>query len=108
MGVSIILKGGGLSMNFRDAAITVLREEGKPLHYEEIARIAEERGYISSAGKTPEDSLSTELSRDMRKHGTYSVFTKVGRGIYALKESLTGAVSENLPETTETRNSTVL
>ncbi len=95
-------------MNFRDAAFTVLREEGKPLHYEEIARLAEERGYITSAGKTPADSLSTELSRDMRNHGTRSAFVKVGRGIYALKDSLTGSVSEKPPDTSQARNKNVL
>jgi hypothetical protein len=103
----MMIEGGRAHMNFRDAAITVLREEGKPLHYENIARLAEERGYITSAGKTPADSLSTELSRDMRNHGERSPFIKVGRGIYALKEMQTGTGSEG-PAQSEDVNRTVL
>ncbi|MDQ7824299.1 MAG: winged helix-turn-helix domain-containing protein [Candidatus Eremiobacteraeota bacterium] len=73
-------------MNFREAAITILQEAGKPLHYEEIARLVIERGYIEPKGKTPQDSISTELSRDLRKQGSNSVFIKYGKGLYGLKD----------------------
>jgi hypothetical protein len=80
------MQGKGISMNFREAALRVLRDEGKALHYEEISRLALERGYIEPRGKTPEDSISTELSRDMRKNGIKSEFLKVDRGTYSLRE----------------------
>jgi hypothetical protein len=84
-------------MNFREAALRVLRDEGRPLHYEEIARIALERGYIEPKGRTPEDSISTELSRDMRKNGAKSEFLKVDRGTYSLKEFMRGGTIQEKP-----------
>ncbi len=74
-------------MNFRESAVRVLLDEGKPLHYEDITRLAIERGYLVPRGKTPQDSVSTELSRDMRLHGDKSVFEKCGKGTYGIKES---------------------
>lgn len=73
-------------MNYREAALQVLRDNRKPLHYEEIAKQAIERGYIEPKGKTPQDTISTEISRDLRKNGEHSEFIKYGKGLYGLRE----------------------
>jgi len=73
-------------MNYREAAIQVLKDEKKALHYEEITKIAIERNYITPKGKTPHDTISTEISRDIRKNETDSVFLKYGKGVYGLRE----------------------
>jgi hypothetical protein len=93
--------GGKESMNFREAAIKVLLDEGTPLHYEEITRLAIERGYLIARGKTPQDSVSTELSRDMRLHGEKSVFEKCGKGTYGLKKDAPLEVSDSFCDSFE-------
>ncbi len=73
-------------MNYRDAVIQVLKDEKRELHYEEISALAIERKYIEPKGKTPQDTISTEISRDLRKFGSESVFLRYGKGIYGLRE----------------------
>lgn len=82
-------------MNYRDAVIKVLQEEKRVLHYEEISALAIERKYIEPKGKTPHDTISTEISRDLRKNGTESVFIRYGKGVYGLREF---EVGENIAE----------
>ena len=73
-------------MNYREAVIQVLKDEKKPLHYERIADLAMDRKYIDPRGKTPHDTISTEISRDLRKNGSESVFLRYGKGVYGLRE----------------------
>lgn len=40
-------------MQFKDAAYEILKEAGKPLHYNEITDIALKRGILETAGQTP-------------------------------------------------------
>jgi restriction system protein len=76
-------------MTFLEAAYSVLRDAGKPLHFREIARRAFERGLIKTKGKTPAASLNAEITLDI-KHADHSGetprFVRVGKGIVALSE----------------------
>ena len=50
-----------MSMSVQSAAIQVLKEAGKPLHANEIAKLIIEAGLWKSDGKTPEATVSARL-----------------------------------------------
>jgi hypothetical protein len=54
-------------MNFIDAAITLLREHGRPMHVEELCREAVDRGLLSRPGKTPLRSMKARLTTEAKK-----------------------------------------
>lgn len=81
-------------MNYREAVIQVLKDEGRSLHYSEISNLAVERKYIIPKGKTPQYTINTEISRDIKKNGVDSIFIKYGNGVYGLREMETGNLSE--------------
>lgn len=56
-------------MSALSAAETVLQDAGTPMDYREISRLALERGYWQSAGKTPWATMGAQLYTDIRKHG---------------------------------------
>jgi len=70
-------------MDFDQAALTVLREEGGPLHWTMVQDLALRRGY-----------LDPFVQRDIRKHLLAALaaavkdgrVTKVDTGVYALAE----------------------
>jgi len=73
-------------MTFLEAAYKILKEKKKPLHYEEITRIAIERGLIETEGKSPELSMHSSLSRDIKIKGPSSLFRKTEkRGFFEIK-----------------------
>lgn len=74
----------------KDLAYLVLKKEGQPLHFTEIAKLASQLfGEYSSSGQVLPQTLHNELIRDQR-------FVLVGRGVYALREwgYLPGTVRE--------------
>ncbi|HEV8571902.1 MAG TPA: winged helix-turn-helix domain-containing protein [Actinomycetota bacterium] len=75
-------------MDYLEAAVKVLEEQGKPLHWTVIQDIALQRGY-----------LDPFTQRDIRKHllaalsnaaKSGGAVVKAGRGIYDLREKSTG------------------
>ena len=87
-------------MNLLDAAVEVLRDAGtEGLHYKEITTRILSRGLWTTRGKTPWDTLTAQLSVDIRKHGDDSRFRRVSAGIYALNmEHLEKPPSLTLPQ----------
>jgi restriction system protein len=71
-------------MSALSAAEQVLRETGKPLDYREISRIAIERGYWKSKGKTPWATVGAQLYTDINKRGAASRFIQSGPETFAL------------------------
>jgi predicted Zn-ribbon and HTH transcriptional regulator len=63
--------------NIRDKIYVVLQEEGKPLHFSEIARSIRQSNFKRKDVTT--QAIHNELIKDKR-------FVLIGRGIYALKE----------------------
>jgi len=69
------------AVDYEDAALTVLREESKPLHWTVIQDLALQRGY-----------LDPFTQRDIRKHllaalaaaAKQGAVVKQGTGVYAL------------------------
>jgi len=46
---------------FKDIAWEILKETGKPLNSKDITKIALERGWLKTAGKTPEATMNAQL-----------------------------------------------
>ena len=71
---------------FKDIGYQILKEAGKPLHYKEITKIALERGWLKTAGKTPEATMNAQLVVDINSKGALSNFKKVGPSIFAIND----------------------
>lgn len=71
-------------MHFKAAARQVLVEVGHPLHYTDITEIAMESGYLSSSGRTPQNTMRARLSVDVRDNPK-TPFVQTAPGVYALK-----------------------
>ena len=80
-------------LDWKDAIEKILSEEKKQLHYTEIAELIAKRGYKISLGATPQNSVNSQLSTDIKKGN--SIFEKVGKGVYILKKHLK-EINENI------------
>jgi hypothetical protein len=68
-------------VEFREAALTVLREEGKPLHWTVIQDVSLKRGYLDPfTQKDIRQNLLRALSECVRAGEA----TREGTGMYAL------------------------
>lgn len=73
-------------LKWKEAIEKILNEEKKQLHYTEIAKLIAERGYRKSLGATPQDTVSAQLSIDVKKSD--SIFAKTDKGYYILRKFL--------------------
>lgn len=69
---------------FRNAAIEILKQYKKPLHYKEITRLALEQGILETDGATPDASMNAQIIVDIQKNGKASDFIKTAPSTYAL------------------------
>lgn len=69
------------SLEFLDAAVTVLREEGKPLHWTVVQDLALKRGYLDPF--TQRD-IRKNLLAALANAARTGVVVKEDRGIYRL------------------------
>ena len=67
-------------MNWEEAIVRVLTEEGGSMHYVEITQRIISKGYYEPRGVTPENSVGMYLRRNP------NLFERVGKGVYKLKE----------------------
>ncbi len=72
--------------SFKDIAWQILKEAGKPLHSKEITRIALERGWLKTAGKTPEATMNAQLIVDINSKGNKSRFIKNAPSVFGLND----------------------
>jgi hypothetical protein len=70
--------------SFKDVAYQILKEVGKPLHSKEITKIALEREWLKTAGKTPEATMNAQLIVDINNKKDKSRFIKVGPSTFGL------------------------
>lgn len=70
--------------SFKDIAYQILKEAGKPLHSKEITKIALDRGWLKTAGKTPEATMNAQLVVDINSKKDKSVFIKVSPSTFSL------------------------
>ena len=71
-------------MNALDAALKVLQDAGKPLHYEEITKRILSARLWNTQGKTPEATVNARLAVDIKKKGASSSFQRTGGGTYTI------------------------
>jgi len=71
---------------FKGVAYDILKEAGKPLHSDEITKIALQKGWLKTAGKTPEATMNAQLLVDVNRKGSKSLFNKVGPSTFAINE----------------------
>ncbi len=72
--------------SFIKAAYQILKEKKMPLTAEEITKMAVENKLIETSGKTPVATMSARLYMDIKYKGSSSLFVKVARGKFGLKE----------------------
>lgn len=83
---------------FKAAAIKVLKEAKVPLHTKEITRIALEKGYLITDGKTPEASMSAQLVTEVNALGEGATFIKTAPATFALKPAKPKESKEKIKE----------
>ena len=62
--------------SFKDIAYQILHETGKSLHSKEITKIALNRGWLKTVGKTPEFTMNAQLIVDINAKKEKSRFIK--------------------------------
>ena len=65
-------------MNFREAAIKVLTENKKPLHYKKITKIALSDNLIDFLGASPEKRMLESLKIEVKKKDSLVSVTRPG------------------------------
>lgn len=70
--------------SFKEIAYQILKGSGKPLHSKEITRIALDRGWLKTVGKTPEATMNAQLIVDINSKKEKSLFIKAGKSIFGL------------------------
>lgn len=71
---------------FKGVAYEILKEAGKPLHTDEITKIALKNGWLKTAGKTPSATMNAQLVVDTNKKGPQSLFKKTGPSTFAIND----------------------
>lgn len=90
-------------LKWKEAIVKVFEDEKKALHYTEIAELIAEKGYRKSLGATPQDTVSANMTTDIKNNQEKSIFAKVDRGIYILRKFLDDR-SQLITEESETPN----
>ncbi len=72
--------------SFKDIAYQILKEAGKPLHSKKITKIALSRGWLKTAGKTPEATMNAQLVVDINAKKEKSRFVKTAPSTFSLNE----------------------
>lgn len=83
--------------SFKELAYQILKDAGKPLHSKEITKIAVERGWLKTAGKTPEATMNAQLVVDINAKKEKSRFKKAGKFTFALNEMFVSPRSVEMP-----------
>jgi restriction system protein len=71
-------------MTYLDAAYTILKAAGQPLHFEEITQRALTQKLIAPQGQTPEATMGSRLYTDTKQEGSH--FVRAGHGRFGLAE----------------------
>jgi Protein of unknown function (DUF511). len=84
--------------SFKDIAYQILKEAKKPLHSKEITKIALEKGWLITAGKTPEATMNAQLVVDINSKKDKSRFIKTAPSVYGLNENFTVPEKIEIPK----------
>ncbi len=69
---------------FKQSAIEILKREQKPLHYTKITQLALESGILETEGGSPENTMSSVITVDIKSKKGGSDFIRKSIGIYSL------------------------
>lgn len=69
-----------------------------PLHYTEISEQILSCGYYETDGATPAATVNAQLASSIKHDGTKSPFIRVGKGIFALKNSPAATIAHTTPQ----------
>lgn len=72
-------------MTFTDAAILILRAEGKPLTWRKLAELAVRHDLLTHVGTDPAETMHVRLAESVRRLGERSPFQEGKGGTYALR-----------------------
>jgi len=70
-------------MTFLEAALDILRREGKPLHFKDLTDRAMTKKLLTFVGRTPEVTMQTQLTAAVKK-APGSPFVRVKPGVFGL------------------------
>ncbi|HXI56025.1 MAG TPA: HTH domain-containing protein [Polyangia bacterium] len=70
-------------MTFLEAALEILRREGKPLHFKDLTERAMTKKLLTFVGRTPEVTMQTQLTAAVKK-APGSPFVRVKPGVFGL------------------------
>ncbi len=73
-------------MPWMEAILQVMRATGTPMHYTAIADAVAKQGLRESLGATPASTVNAFISGSIATDTHASVFLRVGRGMYALRQ----------------------
>lgn len=88
---------------FKGIAYEILKDAKKPLHSDEITKIALKNGWLKTAGKTPEATMNAQLVVDVNKNGAKSLFIKTAPSTFALNDEIHNVKENELAEEHEKR-----
>src|SRR5262249_34699631 len=71
------------AMTFLEAALEILRREGRPLHYKELTERALGKKLLTFVGRTPEVTMQTQLTAAVKK-APGNPFVRVKPGVFGL------------------------
>ena len=74
--------------SFKDIAYQILREARKPLHSKDITKIALERGWLKTAGKTPEATMNAQIIVDINAKKDGSRFIKTAPSTFDINHHI--------------------
>jgi ribonuclease E len=73
-------------MTFTEAAVEVLKREGKPLHFRKIAEIAIHESLLDHVGKIPEDTMADQLAAHCKLPRSERAIVVVQHATFALED----------------------
>ncbi|WP_292977025.1 HTH domain-containing protein [Nitrosomonas sp.] len=76
-----------MEKSWKEAIKRVLKESSIPLHYTEISEQILSQGYYGTEGATPAATVNAQIASSIKHDGAKSPFIRVGKGIFALKNS---------------------
>src|SRR5215510_8892923 len=71
------------AMTFTEAALEILKREGKPLHFKELTERAMNKKLLTFVGRTPEVTMQTQLTAAVKK-APGNPFVRVKPGVFGL------------------------
>jgi len=91
-------------LSFADAAERILREEGRPLSYRDLARKAKQKNLVHTESQTPHITMHVSLRTEMRRReerGESQRFVFLGNGMFSLVELVAGAPTKRTKSAVE-------